>query len=131
MSKILVSLAIMILAFTAVPVEAMAGELDGTQWKMRPEGWRGVLLFWQTDTLKFDAGKFESTACTPYGFMPGPYDSKREGDKVVWSATQTNNKGEKMEWQGTLSRDRLEGSYTWTKRNGKTMTIWWKAKKQA
>ncbi len=130
MSKILVSLALMMLAFIAVPVEAMAGELDGTQWKMRPEGWRGIFLFWQTDTLKFDAGKFESTGCIPYGFMSGPYDSKREGNKVIWSATQMSSKGEKMEWQGTLSADRLEGSYKWTKSDGKTKIIQWKAKRQ-
>ncbi len=130
MSKIFVSLALMILAFTAVPVEAMAGDLDGTQWKMRLEGWRGILLFWQTDTLKFDAGKFESSSCIPLGFTAGPYDSKREGKKVIWSATQMSSKGEKMVWQGTLSADRLEGRYEWTKSDGKTKVIRWKAKRQ-
>ncbi len=130
MSKLLVSLVLIMLAFTAGSVEATAGELDGTQWKMRLEGWRGILLFWQTDMLKFDAGEFESSRCVPLGFTPGPYDSKKEGDKVVWSATQVSNKGEKMEWQGTLSAGRLEGSYKWTTAAGKTKIIPWKAKRQ-
>ena len=131
MSKILTTLALLMLVFAVVPMGVSAGELDGTRWKMRPEGVKGILLFWKSDTLKFDAGKFESTGCIPYGFMPGPYDSTKKGDKIVWSATQMKGKGEKMEWQGTLSGGRLEGTYTWTKPSGKKVTTRWKAKKQA
>ena len=132
MLKILITLALLSLVFAVAPMGVAAGELDGTRWKMHPEGWRGIVLFWQSDTLMFDAGKFESTACVPYGYVRGPYDSMKKGDKVMWSATQMNDKGEKMVWQGTLlSGDQLEGTFTWTKAGGKAKTIWWKARKQA
>jgi len=54
-----------------------AGELDGTKWKARPGGW-GAILFRQSDTLKFDEGRFESVACVPPGFSPGPYEIQPE-----------------------------------------------------
>jgi hypothetical protein len=129
MAKVWTVLVVLIVAFVVIPANVSASDLDGTQWKIRPEGLRGFLLFWQTDTLKFYSGKFESVDCVPLGFMPGPYESKKAGNEIAWSATQTNDKGEKMQWQGSLSGGRLTGSYTWTKTNGKVVTIHWKAKR--
>jgi hypothetical protein len=105
-----------------------AGELDGTQWKASPAGWRAI-LFWQSDTLKFDQGKFESAVCIPFGFTAGPYESSRTNGGVTWSATQKNDKNETMRWEGTLSDGQLSGTYTWTKANGKSVTVPWKARK--
>jgi hypothetical protein len=101
-----------------------AGDLDGTQWKMH----EGKLPIGKADTLKFDAGKFTSTECIPYGFTSGPYESNKEGDKVTWSALQTNAKGEKMDWHGSLMANKMTGSYTYTDEKGKVSTKQWSGK---
>jgi len=116
----------LMMLFSMVPgFVAAAGDLDGTQWKMR----EGKLPIGKPDTLKFEAGQFTSVECVPYGFTPSPYESKRDGDKVTWTAVQTNSKGEKMEWQGALAVDKMTGSYIYTDQKGKTSTKKWTAKK--
>lgn len=107
--------------------QAMAGDLDGTTWKIREKG----IMFWRTDTLKFDNGQFTSVECVPHGFNASAYNSTKDSNKVMWSIAQTNGKGEKMDWKGTTTGDRVEGSFVWTKTNGKTMTCSWKGSKKS
>ena len=106
---------------------SMGGDMDKTEWKMREKGIKGALLFWRTDVLKFDNGQFTSMECVPYGFNASVYSSTKEGDKVNWSAIQTNSKGDKMEWKGTEMKNRMEGTFVWTTADGKTKTCSWKA----
>lgn len=109
------------------PVKSFAGELDATEWKMRPKGLMGVLFFWKTDRLIFENGQFTSTECVQYGFNTGPYDSRKEGDTASWSATQKNATGERMEWMGVSSGKCMTGSFVWVRPKGKLKTMAWKA----
>jgi hypothetical protein len=68
-----------------------------------------------------------SVECIPYGFTSGPYDSKKEGDKVTWTVVQTNSKGEKMDWHGSVMPNKMTGSYTYTDYKGKVSTKQWSA----
>ena len=106
-----------------------AGDLDGTNWKMKPSGWRSAVFFWVYDHLNFKAGEFTSVDCVEYGFKTGPYASAKAADGVTWKAVQKNDKGETMSWEGTLRGEEMTGSFIWTKANGKTKTIAWHAKK--
>lgn len=126
MSRKLQVLAALLIPLSVSPAVVLAaGDLDGTQWKMH----EGKLPIGKADTLKFEAGKFTSVECIPYGFTSGPYDSKKDGDKVSWTALQTNSKGEKMDWQGTLASNKMTGSYTFTDEKGKVSTTKWTAKR--
>ena len=108
-----------------------AGELDGTEWKLKEKGIRGVLLFWRTDVLQFANNQFTSAECVPYGFKTTSYNSSKEGDKVTWNSLATNDKGEKMDWKGTKSGELMEGMFTWTKANGQSKVYAWKASKKS
>ena len=126
MSRTLRGMAALLLSLSVLPaIVFAAGDLDGTQWKMR----EGKLPIGKADTLKYEAGRFTSVECIPYGFTSGPYDSKKDGDKVTWTALQTNSKGEKMEWRGTLASGKMTGSYTFTDEKNKVSTKKWTAKK--
>ena len=124
MLKKLVFMALVASALTGGRV--FAGDLDGTQWKIRKKGVTGILMFWRTDTLKFENSQFTSVDCLPYGFKTSAYNSTKEGDKVAWSAMQANDKGEKMDWKGTASINMMEGTYVWTKSKGMARTYAWK-----
>lgn len=123
--------AALLFAGIILPSAVHAGGLDGTKWRMRPKGVMGLIMPWKADKLKFADDQFTSTECLTYGFKPGPYESKKDGERILWSAVQTNDKGEKMEWQGTAAGNRMEGTFVWTKADGTKKTHRWKARKRA
>ncbi|MBI4395460.1 MAG: hypothetical protein HY548_00095 [Elusimicrobia bacterium] len=111
-----------LLSFVVLPSTLFAaGELDGTTWQIGEEGSKDA------DTLKFQTGQFTSEACIPYGFKTGPYQSRLDGDKITWTASQKNTKGEIMDWQGTVEASTMTGNYTHTKTNGKKSKTNWTA----
>lgn len=110
------------------PFTASAAELDGTQWKMRFKGMPQALVFWRTDTLKFDNGQFVSKESLPYGFQGSSYQAHQDENATTWSATQANEKGEKAQWEGTRVGEKMEGTFTWIKADGNSKKFRWKAK---
>lgn len=115
-------------ALTLAGLPAAAADLDGTRWQLRLKGLRGLVLFWESDKLRFDGGNFTSEDCLPYGFAAGPYLEKSKGDAVTWSATQFNPAGETMEWSGARRGERMEGVFVWTLKDGRQKTFRWKAR---
>ena len=103
-----------------------AGDLDGTQWKMR----EGKLPIGKQDTMKFESGNFTSVECIPYGFNGSPYESRQENGQIKWNATQKNNKGESMVWEGTVQPNgKMKGTYTYTDEKKKITKKNWAARK--
>ncbi len=122
------------LALAAVLLQgglATAGDLDGTQWKMRPKSVMAYLMPWKSDHLIFDKEKFTSSDCVQYGYNAGPYLASTSGGTVNWKAEQTNAQGEKMSWEGTRIGDAMTGKFTWTKKDGSAKTWEWSAKRVA
>jgi hypothetical protein len=119
-------LAFLVLAsFLAAPVRA--GELDGTEWKLKPRGLRG-LFTWHSDMLKFDNGQVISLDTSKEGFEPTSYDIRKEGDRTSWTTTQANKNGDKLVWSGTRDGGEMQGTYTWFKSGGDVKAVYWKAR---
>jgi len=66
------------------------------------------------DILTLKSGKFNSTACEPYGF--GSISYKMEG--AIWMADGTSKTEGKNHWHGEVDGDHLTGRMTWTKADG-------------
>jgi len=103
---------------------AKAGMLDGTKWTvdlMSPK--KGAKPM--PDTLTFEKGMFESSACHAYGFGTGKYRGKMEKASAMgFSAATTSEKSGKMDWKGTVKGDAVAGTMVWHPKKGKMET--WK-----
>jgi hypothetical protein len=62
------------------------------------------------DELRFDNGKFVSSAFKRYGFTAAPYTASETDGVVSFSASPTNDKGETMLWTGTVKGNVLEAT---------------------
>jgi hypothetical protein len=75
----------------------------------------------EKDTLNFEGGKFESTACTPLGFPKWTaYSARAEGEGTSFHAVTRHPSGTTMDWNGTVKGDAIEGVATRTM-DGKSM----------
>ena len=112
-------LAILFFGFELCPAQTeKAGLLDGMKFEgsLTEDGSEAAPL---EETLIFENGEFVSKACIPYGFAKAPYKATREGDKIKWSAVVPNSdsKGDKAVWSGSVVGDKLTGKMTWSKAN--------------
>jgi len=71
----------------------------------------------QPDTLVFDGGRFESTACREYGFVGAPY-SGAEGGGRFETVPRSPTSGTTA-WTGTIRGDSIDGTMRWTETSGK------------
>jgi hypothetical protein len=67
------------------------------------------------DTLVFDAGIFESTACTKFGFAKSEYAQSNDAGGVAFQATAQADGGAQMNWSGTVEGDIARATATWSK----------------
>jgi hypothetical protein len=102
---------------------ASTGALDGTAWRIHAKGKS------DTEDLIYVNGNFTSSGCVPYGFYTSPYASTKQDKTVGWTASQRNTAGEKMEWKGEASGDKIKGFYRYTDRRGKLFTEDWEGEK--
>ena len=129
MKKISMTLAVLGLALSmAAPLRAES--LDGTQWKMHPKSavMRVVksIMFWHSNKLTFDAGQVTKGKGQPNAYMTG-----QENGKTTWKMEKTTAKGAKIVLTGTVDGDKMTGTTTMTKADGKIKTYEWKACKCA
>lgn len=123
LNKLEIILLLALGVFALPPSFLFSESLDGTEWRMRERGAR----FWSTDDLGFHEDQFISDEGRKDGFAPSSYAASKDGERVTWNAEQTNDKGEKVEWSGVSMNNRMDGTYTRTKSNGKTVTRQWTA----
>lgn len=76
------------------------------------------------DSFVFRNGEFRSTACDAYGFGASPYRASRQGGDVTFEATTRSAREGTMEWKGTISGDKVNGTILWT-RTGKAPVEYW------
>jgi hypothetical protein len=74
----------------------------------------------QKDTLVFDGGKFESTACTGFGFPRWTeYTVSGAPSAIAFHVVTHHPSGGSIDWNGIVHRDSIEGQGARTM-NGKT-----------
>jgi hypothetical protein len=131
MKKSYAALAVLALALPlAVPARAQTQSLDGTKWTMKSKSILKKAIFWHKRTISFDAGQISTAKkAGKHAFAPAAYTLGQENGKMTWSAVQTNDKGEKKEWKGTVDGDNMTGTVTWTDAKGKTKTHQFSARK--
>ncbi len=101
----------------AAPTGSAAGALDGKSYEIKLSV-AGEQL--HDDTLVFDGGKFESTACTGFGF-PQWTDYTTSGDPsaIAFHVVTHHPSGDSIDWNGIVRSDSIEGKGAHTM-NGKT-----------
>ena len=67
------------------------------------------------DELIFKDGTFFSVECEQYGFGPASYESKSEGDAILFESTIVSDKEGKFEWEGSVKGDKITGTSIWSK----------------
>ncbi len=64
------------------------------------------------DTLLFADGRFRSTACDQYGYGDGAYTARRDGDRIHFDAETESARWGSLQWHGTVTGARLDGTLT-------------------
>ena len=115
-------LAGMLVGVCVSPVMAVAATpLDGTKWKIKitpDEAAKKSGEKTSKDTLIFKSGQMTSTACVKYGFSPSAYTATGSAGGPSFQTQQTSAKEGTMTWSGQVSGKTINGTATWTKKNG-------------
>jgi hypothetical protein len=103
-------------------VRAAEHALDGRAFDVQ-YGERGKAAL-AKDTLTFRDGRFHSSACDDYGFGTAVYVTTSDAKKFT---VETSSKTEgRIRWQGSLTKDGVEGLFVWTKPGQAPIEYWWK-----
>jgi len=104
-----------ILAFHAIaavsPVYASDGLLDGKTFAGET-GEKGKAKG-DKERFVFADSKYDPLGCHKYGFSGTSYTARAEGDSITFVAEHSNEKGDRMRWEGTVRGDTLEGVMTY------------------
>lgn len=102
------------------------GSLDGKTF-VADWGEKGKPAGPEKETIRFENGRFHSSACDPYGFGDAPYTATAGADgSIAWSTETTSAREGKIQWKGTAKGDVLEASYVWTKAGQAPIEYWLK-----
>ncbi len=121
------ALVLLLAAGAALAQPAPGDGLDGSVWKVRPNTFMAKVLFWRYDHISFKNGEFLSAERKAHGFQPGPYTAVKAGEGVSWTATLQSPDEGKVVWEGKRAADRMTGTWTWMKLDGKTKVVGWTA----
>lgn len=101
-----------------------AGLLDGRRFKVE-DGEKGKPKA-EDDELVFAAGTLRSKACDTYGFKAGAYKATTKSGVIAFEAVTASAKEGQIRWSGTVTGDRIEGRYVWTKAGQADIEYWLK-----
>jgi hypothetical protein len=109
----------------AASAEMAKGGLDGKTFsgKIGPKTGKGKKF---DDDLVFKDGTFTSTACQSMGFGSAPYMSEMKDGKMMFEATTTNDKGEKMMWHGMIMGNKVSATANKMGTDGKSEMMMYK-----
>ena len=113
--KQLVLVASSLLAFASCQTGLGNGPLDGRVYEVKLAGGNQAP---QSDSLVFDGGHFESTACRTYGFHPTCYSGALDGDAATFEAAAKSKESGATAWSGKVHGDAVEGTLKWTNAKG-------------
>jgi hypothetical protein len=98
---------------------AGAASLDGTSYDVTL-AFPGEAVV--KDTLRFERGRFESTACTAVGFPQwSDYGATQESGALAFAALARNPDGTTLDWRGTVRGEVVDATATRTM-GGRTST---------
>lgn len=122
--SLLLVLSFFVLSWT-LPAVAQGGALDGKTFagKLGETGKKG-----DKDEFIFKDGTFESKACEKYGFGNAPYTTTAGEHTTTFKAETTNDKGDKMEWEGTVAGILISGTATLNQEGKPPVEYWFKGK---
>ena len=119
----------LVTAVLLLPATARGAELDGTRWKMRFRSAKAWLHVWKADVMRFEDGKFGDTECGSYGFSESVYGLQQQDGRKVWRSTRYNSDGERVDWEGVVEGDKMTGTFTWSRPDGRKRTYAFSAKR--
>ncbi len=99
---------------------AMKAALDGMTFEVtgtKPDGTPD-----HPDILVFGRGYFLSTECRPYHFSKEKYTAHAGAGGTLFECTAQSPTDGTMAWSGTVKNEAVTGQFTWTDKDGKTMT---------
>jgi AhpD family alkylhydroperoxidase len=109
--KALVTLGFILASGVATAAPAKQGALDGG--KYRVVGMSNGKA--ERDTLVFERGMLHSLGCDMYGFAPGAYQAKKNGDAVDFEATIKSKAEGQIVWKGSVKGGKISGKLVWSK----------------
>ena len=126
MKTIMMAMAVAGVMATSGWAAAKAGALDGKSFAtlLGDKGKAGS----EGELLTFKDGKFHSKACDGFGFGDGSYRATTAGGVITFEADTASAKEGKMHWRGTVSGDKVEGTYVWNKPGQAPIEGWFKSK---
>src|SRR5262249_55183778 len=88
------------------PKPVAAGPLDGKNFtgEIGAKGQKA-----DPDTFIFKDGRFTATACEKFGFKDAAYTTSGSGKNMRFRATTVNAAGAKIDWDGMINGNKLEG----------------------
>lgn len=115
--SVLAALAVLVFAGVTFAGVQKATSLDGKSFEVQlvKDGSTGGT----PDTLSFDDGMFDSSACHPYGFGKSTYTAKSSEDAISFQvhATSKDNKSEEI-WNGVVRGEQIHGTVKMTDPKG-------------
>lgn len=108
-----------------LPAAAQGGALDGKTFvgKLGEKGKKG-----DKDEFIFKEGTFESKACEKFGFGSAPYTTTASGHTTTFKAETSNDKGDTMKWEGTVTGILISGNTTLNQEGKTPVPYWFKGK---
>lgn len=101
--------------------------LDGSEWVvvlhesgLLRGGSRGEIL-------RFHEGQLTAERSVAEGYLSSAYHASSSDDRLSWRATQTNFKGERLDWTGAGDAERMAGLLRVSRKDGKVVEYRWKA----
>ena len=76
--------------------------------------------FSRRDTLVFQEGRLTVVGFVPAGFSPGAYSvqSGQDPKDTLWNAALYNDGKGRIEWEGRIKGDRMDGTAVWHEKDG-------------
>jgi len=123
MKKILLLVMLSIVALPALVFAARTGTLDGKTYsgQLGMDGDQNG----DPDEFIFSNGTFDSTACHQYGYGKGSYEAKTMEEAMTFKAETKSKEGSKMQWNGKVVGDRIDGTATQLSKDDKVLRSFW------
>ena len=141
MKRAMVVVALLVALALAVSVAGLAAQkgggkakpakksmLAGSKWQvdLTPPG-KGAKAM--PDTLTFEKGMFDSSACHAYGFGNGAYKAKKAKAGMDFTAATKSAKEGKMSWSGKTEGSKISGTMMWQKKKGRAQKFTFSGRK--
>ena len=117
-------LAVVLTLCAGAAIAAPGGALDGRKFKAE-SGEKGKAKA-EDDEISFAGGLFHSKGCDAYGFKPGAYKTTTKDGVTTFTAETVSPKEGTIRWKGSVTGDRVEGTYVWTKAGQADIEYWLK-----